>query len=139
MKKRTKNAIIYGEPLDFSEYAKEMKTDKTVEDKVSEIIKEEILKELKNEHKEIFDRVNMPPILTGKIDGWIGYGSEPTVLLDGENTSFNEIRSIAINNGIKIALNEWLYKNENRYRGGESGASQVVRNLWLCSCGNPKV
>jgi 1-acyl-sn-glycerol-3-phosphate acyltransferase len=40
----TKNAIIYGEPLDFSEYAKDMKTDKTVEDKVSEIIKEEILK-----------------------------------------------------------------------------------------------
>ena len=40
----TKNAIIYGEPLDFSEYAKDMKTDKTVEDKVSEIIKNEILK-----------------------------------------------------------------------------------------------
>ncbi len=40
----TKNAIIYGKPLDFSEYAKEMKTDKTVEDKVSEIIKDEIIK-----------------------------------------------------------------------------------------------
>ncbi len=40
----TKNAIIYGEPIDFSEYAKDMKTDKTVEDKVSEIIKNEILK-----------------------------------------------------------------------------------------------
>ena len=34
--------IHYGKPLDFSEYAKEMKTDKTVEDKVSDIIKEEI-------------------------------------------------------------------------------------------------
>lgn len=40
----TKNAIIYGKPLDFSEYAAKMKEDKGVEDKVSEIIKEEIIK-----------------------------------------------------------------------------------------------
>ena len=40
----TKNAIIYGKPLDFSEYAARMKEDKGVEDQVSEIIKEEIVK-----------------------------------------------------------------------------------------------
>ena len=40
----TKNAIIYGKPIDFSEYAKDKKIEKEVEDKVSEIIKEEILK-----------------------------------------------------------------------------------------------
>lgn len=40
----SKNAIIYGKPLDFSEYAARMKEDKSVEDQVSEIIKEEIIK-----------------------------------------------------------------------------------------------
>ncbi len=40
----TKNAIIYGKPINFSEYAKDKKIEKEVEDKVSEIIKEEILK-----------------------------------------------------------------------------------------------
>lgn len=40
----TKNAIIYGKPIDFSEYAKDKKIEKEVEDKVSEIIKQEILK-----------------------------------------------------------------------------------------------
>lgn len=40
----TKNAIIYGKPLDFSEYATSKKVDKEVEDKVSEIIMDEIIK-----------------------------------------------------------------------------------------------
>ena len=40
----SKNAIIYGKPLDFSEYASSKKIDKDVEDKVSEIIKDEIVK-----------------------------------------------------------------------------------------------
>lgn len=37
----TKNAIIYGKPLDFSEYKK---MEKGAEDKASEVLKEEILK-----------------------------------------------------------------------------------------------
>lgn len=45
----TKNAIIYGKPLDFSEYTKEKKIEKEDEDRVSEIIKEEILKLLNTE------------------------------------------------------------------------------------------
>ena len=40
----TKNAIIYGKPIDFSEYAKDKKIEKEAEDEVSEIIKQEILK-----------------------------------------------------------------------------------------------
>lgn len=38
----------------------------------------ELLRELRNENKELFKRAKKPPILTGKIDEWIGYGSEPT-------------------------------------------------------------
>ena len=40
----TKNAIIYGKPLDFSEYAGVKKVEKEVEDKVSDMIKDEIVK-----------------------------------------------------------------------------------------------
>ena len=40
----TKNAIIYGNPLDFSEYVTDKKIEKETEDKVSEIIKDEIIK-----------------------------------------------------------------------------------------------
>ena len=40
----TKNTIIYGKPLDFSEYSNQKKIEKDVEDKVSEEIKQEILK-----------------------------------------------------------------------------------------------
>lgn len=45
----TKNAIIYGKPLDFSEYATSKKVDKEVEDKVSEMIMDEIIKLSKTE------------------------------------------------------------------------------------------
>lgn len=45
----TKNAIIYGKPLDFSEYATSKKIDKDVENKVSEMIMNEIIKLSKTE------------------------------------------------------------------------------------------
>lgn len=45
----TKNAIIYGKPLDFSEYVTGKKVDKEVEDKVSEMIMDEIIKLSKTE------------------------------------------------------------------------------------------
>ena len=40
----TKNAIIYGKPLDFSEYITGKKIEKETEEKVSEILKEEIIR-----------------------------------------------------------------------------------------------
>lgn len=45
----TKNAIIYGKPLDFSEYATLKKIDKEFENEVSEIIMNEIIKLSKTE------------------------------------------------------------------------------------------
>lgn len=45
----TKNAIIYGKPLDFSEYETSKKVDKEVEDKVSGMIMDEIIKLSKTE------------------------------------------------------------------------------------------
>ena len=40
----TRNAIIYGKPIDLSKYITGKKVEKEIEDKVSEIIKDEILK-----------------------------------------------------------------------------------------------
>ena len=39
----SKNAIIYGEPIDLSEYITGKKIEKETEDKVSEIIKDKIV------------------------------------------------------------------------------------------------
>lgn len=73
----------------------------------------EILRQIKNENSEIFFRIKKPPVLTGKIDGWIGYGSEPTILLNGKLASFNQIRAEAIEKGIKKSLNDWIFNNKN--------------------------
>lgn len=43
LKPFSKNVLIFGEPLDFSEYVEGRKVSKEAEDKVSEIIKEKIL------------------------------------------------------------------------------------------------
>ncbi len=49
----TKNAIIYGKPIDLSEYASSKKIEKETEDKVSEIIKNEIVKLSNTEIKKL--------------------------------------------------------------------------------------
>ena len=61
----------------------------------------ELLKKIREENKELLeDGIFPPPILSGKIDNWIGYGSEPTMLLEGERTSFNRIRAKIVENAI---------------------------------------
>ena len=44
-----------------------------------------------------------PPLLTGRIDGWIGYGSEPNKSIDGKKTSFNKKRATIIE---KVTVHE---------------------------------
>lgn len=73
----------------------------------------EILRKLQKIYPNIFSKFYKPPILTGLIDGYIGYGSEPDLLPDGSFTSFNLVRSEAISKGILKALNEWVYINQN--------------------------
>lgn len=72
-----------------------------------------ILSEIMVENPELQSKMHEPPILTGKINNYIGYGSEPTVLLNGEITSFNEIRAYAIEKSIKKCSNEWIYSHRN--------------------------
>ena len=73
----------------------------------------EILEEIKKEEPEIVKRAKTPPMLTGKIDGWIGYGSEPPLDEDGKNTnSFNNVRSGIIQNAISKETIKWIRENK---------------------------
>ena len=61
----------------------------------------ELLKKIREEHKEQLEcGIFQPPLLSGRIDNWIGYGSEPTVLLEGKRTSYNKIRAKIAENAI---------------------------------------
>lgn len=71
----------------------------------------EILQEIKKEHPDLVARLKEPPVLTGKIDGWIGYGSEPSRTPDGKNHSFNEIRSNAIEPAIAKTTKKWIMEH----------------------------
>lgn len=73
----------------------------------------DVLQEIKKENKELVQNIKEPPILTGKIDGYIGYGSEPDVGPDGEKRSFNSVRSEIIKNVFYKSLKEWVLQNKN--------------------------
>lgn len=49
----------------------------------------EVLKSIESNHPEIIKRLGKPPILSGKINAWLGYGSEPK----GSRESFNGVRA----------------------------------------------
>lgn len=69
-----------------------------------------ILEEIAKEHPEIKQRAKHPPILSGQVNGWIGYGAEPDV----ERESFNSLRSKCIYDAIDSSYLEWLKLNKNR-------------------------
>ncbi len=72
-----------------------------------------ILQEIAKENPKIKARSKRPPILTGKIDGWIGYGSEP-LEKNGKRSSFNKARSQCIEKAIDEEYEKWLVLNENK-------------------------
>ena len=74
----------------------------------------EILQEIKREHPELVSRTKEPPVLTGKIDGWIGYGSEPAKTPDGKRHSFNEIRAKVLENSIGKVTKQWIMNHRNQ-------------------------
>lgn len=54
-----------------------------------------------------------PTILAGAIDEWLGYGSEPTTLLNGEQTSFNKVRTKVIKDSIENAYTQYVSSHTN--------------------------
>ena len=69
-----------------------------------------ILGEIEKEYPDIIKRCGRPPILSGVIRNWIGYGSEPIELSGKE--SFNSTRAKSIEKAIKAELNAWYRNNK---------------------------
>lgn len=67
-----------------------------------------VLKEIEDEYPDLVKRCGRPPILSGVIRNWIGYGSEP-IQLSGQE-SFNGIRAKSIEKAIDEELLSW-YRN----------------------------
>lgn len=68
-----------------------------------------VLYEIEKEHPELISRCGRPPILSGLMRGWIGYGSEP--LAQSGEASFNSIRAKSIENAIEEEMKAWYKKN----------------------------
>lgn len=74
----------------------------------------EILQEIKKEHPDLVSRAKEPPVLTGQIDGWIGYGSEPSKTPDGKRQSFNEVRAKTLERSIGTVTKQWIMSHRNQ-------------------------
>ena len=84
----------------------------------------ELLKKIREKNKELLeDGIFQPPILSGKIDNWIGYGSEPTMLLEGKRTSFNRIRAEIVENAIAN-----VYTNYSSLDSKRTSVSEIVES-----------
>ena len=70
-----------------------------------------ILEEINQDYPELISRIKEPPILTGKITNWLGYGSEPSKNETGQIHSFNEIRANVLQIAIDSATKKWLINN----------------------------
>lgn len=94
-------------PYDF-EYNQNSKNDmpviiKATDDTITEYI--DILKTISDKYPEMKSRMKNPPILTGNIDNWIGYGYE----LDEE---YNKSRIDLVEESIKEVTNDWIINNK---------------------------
>lgn len=91
----------------------------------------DILEEIAKENPEIKQRSKHPPILTGKINEWIGYGAEPE-MKNGKKRSFNSVRSNCIEKAIEKEFEEWLSVNKNlkiNYQGKEISLIDYIAKL----------
>lgn len=70
-----------------------------------------VLQEIEKEHPDIIKRCGEPPVLTGVLNNWIGYGSEPLTVQ--EQTSFNSVRSNIIASAIETEMKKWYKKHIN--------------------------
>ncbi len=67
----------------------------------------DILTEIKKENPDLDQYISRPPILSGVVDGWIGYGSESY----NNESSFNYVRSQVINSAFDDALKDAVFTN----------------------------
>ena len=100
---RSDTMVIYADTKDLGKYIK-------------------YLEEVKEEYPEIVQRTEKPPMLTGKVNDWIGIGDEPPLNKDGENQSYNGLRALIFEDAIEeTILNELreFFGKDVIYRGNK--------------------
>lgn len=70
----------------------------------------EILNEIKNEIPSVISRCKEPPILTMKINNWIGFGTEPK----GNDDSYTSARIKLLMNSINTVMRQWIIENQDK-------------------------
>ena len=90
-----------------------------------------VLQDIARENPEIVQRSGPPPMLTGKIDGWIGIGDEPPKTADEKNQSFNGLRANIFENSIEeVMINELAeYKGRDVVYNGQQGKFNTLFKL----------
>lgn len=73
----------------------------------------DILKEIKRDNPELVSNIKKPPLLSGKVDNWIGYGTEPEYIPERGKVSFNSIRADAIEDIIDKNIKKWVLNHLN--------------------------
>ncbi len=69
----------------------------------------DILEEIKEEYN-LDAHIYEPPVLTGKVNGWIGYGTENIL---GDQYSFNSFRQMHLKKCIQSSVGSWIRENPN--------------------------
>ncbi len=74
----------------------------------------DLLYELERENIDFFNRILPPPILTGKINKWLGYSSEMAKTFDHQPRLYNLVRTNLITKMIADEIKEWISKNHQK-------------------------
>lgn len=86
----------------------------------------DILRQIRKEHPEL--KIGQPPALTGKIEDWLGYGSEPL----NQWHSFNSIRSEMIERALDAKVKEWYIRAiESENANGQENIATLLARKFL--------
>lgn len=85
-----------------------------------------ILQKIKRNHPEFEGHLYTPPFLTSHIDGWIGYGCEPSIKnKNGGNYSFNSLRAEMFEEVLNKRYKD--FKNSNELKNTKFRLKQFNR------------
>lgn len=90
----------------------------------------EILGAIKEENPELASRINVPPLLTSKVD-YYGYGSEPSKDGKGRNRSYNVVRTNLIEDVIADTARRWFYRNRGLALNGFTINQAMIKECYL--------
>ena len=89
----------------------------------------DILGAIKEENPELASRINVPPLLTSKVD-YYGFGSEPSRSENGRNRSYNVVRTSVIEDAIANNARIWFYKNRGLALNGVTIQQAMVKECY---------